>query len=368
MNNRIKYFLLFTLSAIIFSCSSSSSTKKLDDNQKPANRVTKSKNKNIQVKLSVDKASGTLGESFKISYESNIKPTPDSIKLNLNKSLANKIKAVNHQIIWTANKAKTGTNYLLFHFFWSDTLSATQSLKIILKSDTKPEKYTYHVINTFNHSYKNYTQGLEFNNGYLYEGTGQYGESMLFKTNIDANETLQSIHLPDNVFGEGITLLDDKIYQLTWRSSIGFVYDKNSFKKLYDFNYPTEGWGLTNNGKELIMSDGSENIYFLDTEFMQQIRKLEVYDHQGPVKDLNELEYINGLIYANIYGSDKIVCIDTQTGKVIKSIDLSGILDKKNVKHPIDVLNGIAWDKTKNRLIVTGKWWPKLFEIELVKK
>ena len=153
---------------------------------------------------------------------------------------------------------------------------------------------------------------------------------------------------------------------LTWRSNIGYVYDKHSLTKLYDFNYPTEGWGLANNGTELIMSDGSENIYFLDTEFLQETRKIQVFDNKKPIKNLNELEYIDGLIYANIYGSNNIVAFEPATGKVVKHINLKGLLNKKDIKKHIDVLNGIAWDKKNNRLIVTGKWWPYFYEIELV--
>jgi glutamine cyclotransferase len=195
-----------------------------------------------------------------------------------------------------------------------------------------------------------------------------YGESTLNKIDLDKSEIIQSINLPKEVFGEGITIINDKIYQITWRTNVGFVYDKTNLKQLFEFTYPTEGWGLTNDGKELIMSDGSQNIYFLDTEFIQETRKIQVYDNIGTVTNLNELEYIDGLIYANIYGSDEIIVFEPETGKVTKRIDLTGILDKKNIKTRIDVLNGIAWDKENQRLIVTGKWWPYFFEIELIEK
>jgi glutamine cyclotransferase len=260
----------------------------------------------------------------------------------------------------------TGTQRLNFNFYWGDSVVVSKYVQVTLWSDITPEKYGFKIKKTFPHDVKAYTQGLEFADGFLYEGTGQTGESTLSKFNLDKNELLHQINLPKEVFGEGITVLNDKIYQITWQSQVGFVYEKESLRKLYEFSYPTEGWGLCNNGKELIMSDGSENIYILDTEFMQEVRRLQVYDNNGPVSRLNELEYIDGIIYANIYGTDEIVAFEETTGRVIKRINLKGILDKQSVKTPIDVLNGIAWDEENERMIVTGKWWPKLFHVEFV--
>ncbi len=164
-----------------------------------------------------------------------------------------------------------------------------------------------------------------------------------------------------------ITIFNDKIIQLSWLKHIVFVYDKTSFKLLMKFNYPTEGWGLTNNDKNIIMSDGTHNLYFLDTESYTQVDKIEVYDNKKRVRNLNELELINGDIYANIYTTNKIAIIDAKSGKVKAYIDLTDILpDKDYVEGETDVLNGIAYDKKGDRLFVTGKYWPKLFEIKLV--
>jgi glutaminyl-peptide cyclotransferase len=245
---------------------------------------------------------------------------------------------------------------------------ASGEIVITFLSDIVPEKYTYKVIRKLPHNTQWYTQGFEFSDGYLYEGTGMNGQSGLYKVDINKNDVLQSVTLPDDVFGEGITILNDKVYQLTWRSMVGFVYDKNTLQKLFDFSYPTEGWGLTNNGKELIMSDGTEKIYFLDTEFLQESHHIEVYDNSGAVDNLNELELIDGKLYANIYQTNTIVVIDINTGKVLQSIDMTGLLDKDKINSRVDVLNGIAFDTKTRKYYVTGKWWPFIFEVEWVKK
>ncbi len=334
---------------------------------KPANTsnaASTKKENNIYITL---QAKGTLkvGDIINFKYEHDLVQKPDSIKLTIgNKTVATYFSDV---INWNSNSTKTGTQKLAFTFYWGDTIQQTKNISFILLSDITATKYSYKVIKTWPHSTKAYTQGLEFADGYLYEGTGQYGESMLTKVNLKTNELVQSVNLPKEVFGEGITIINDKVYQITWKSSIGYVYDKNKLNKLYEFNYPTDGWGLTNNGHELIMSDGSETIYFLDKEYFSELRRIEVYDEQGPVLNLNELEFIDGLIYANIYGTKNIVAFEPETGKVIKTINLTGILKKEDIKTKVDVLNGIAWNKESKQLVVTGKWWPKLYHIELVK-
>ena len=171
--------------------------------------------------------------------------------------------------------------------------------------------------------------------------------------------------MPPQFFGEGVTFFGNKIIQLTWQSRIGFVYDKGSFELLQRFNYPTEGWGITQDGKQLIMSDGTSTLYFLDPENFKEIKRIEVYNRDGPVTRLNELEYIQGEIYANVWPMDYIVRIEPKTGQVIGWIDLTGILKPEDRCYPVDVLNGIAYDEENDRLFVTGKLWPRIFEIEL---
>lgn len=237
-----------------------------------------------------------------------------------------------------------------------------------IKSDIEPERLTYKVIKKLSHNTKYYTQGLEFDGDLLYEGTGLEGHSSVYKIDFAKQSVLNSIDLDNKYFGEGITIMGDKLYQLTWQSFTGFVYNKNTLNKLHEFSYATEGWGLTNDGKLLIMSDGSEKIYFIDTTTLQETRRIEVYDNEGPVTQLNELEYVDGLIYANIYCTDNIVAIDPQNGKVMKTIDMRNLLDKSKLQQRADVLNGIAYQKTTGNWYVTGKLWPTLFQVEFVAK
>ncbi len=227
---------------------------------------------------------------------------------------------------------------------------------------------TYRVINTYPHDPAAFTQGLVFDNGVLYEGTGLEGQSTLRKVDLASGAVLQRYDLPAEVFGEGITLFNDRIIQLTWISRKGYVYAKADFTLLREWSYPTEGWGLTHDNQRLIMSDGSATIYFRDPETFEEIGTIAVYDERGPVLNLNELEYVEGEIFANIWQTDRIARIDPATGAVRGWIDLSGLLGPEDRAQPVDVLNGIAYDPASRRLFVTGKLWPKLFEIELVDK
>ncbi len=225
--------------------------------------------------------------------------------------------------------------------------------------------YTYKVINAYPHDRSAFTQGLVFEDGVLYEGTGLYGYSTLRRVKLETGEILQIRELPPQFFGEGLTIYGNKIIQLTWRSHIGFVYDKYSFKLLKKFNYPDEGWGITYDGKHLIMSDGTSTLHFLDPETFEEINQIEVSANKIPITRINELEYIQGEIYANIWQTERIARIDPLTGQVIGWIDLKGILSPEDHSETVDVLNGIAYDAKNNRLFVTGKFWPKIFEIEL---
>ncbi len=186
------------------------------------------------------------------------------------------------------------------------------------------------------------------------------------RVELETGDVLQLHRLPVQLFGEGVTVFDDMVYQLTWKAHIGFVYDKDSFNLLGNFTYPTEGWGLTHDGQRLIMSDGTSTLYFLDPRTFEETDQVQVYDNDGPVTRLNELEYVRGEIFANVWTTDRIARIDPQTGRVMGWINLTGLLSEQDRSQPVDVLNGIAYDAENDRLFVTGKWWPKLFEIELV--
>ncbi|MFC1781933.1 glutaminyl-peptide cyclotransferase, partial [Planctomycetota bacterium] len=211
-----------------------------------------------------------------------------------------------------------------------------------------------------------FTQGLVWADGVFYEGTGLPGYSSLRKVEIETGRILQLHKLPDEYFAEGITIFGDKIIQLTYQSNVGFVYNKETFELLEEFSYSSEGWGLTHNSEHLIMSNGTNKLYFMDPVTFQIASELEVYDDNIPVWNLNELEYIRGEIYANVWQADLIAIISPKTGNVTGWIDLSGLLPLQDRTDQIDVLNGIAYDPTNKRLFVTGKNWPKLFEIKLI--
>ncbi len=225
--------------------------------------------------------------------------------------------------------------------------------------------YTYEVINAYPHDAAAFTQGLVFYQGVLYESTGLNGSSSLRRVELETGKVLMKIEVPARFFAEGLALFNGRLYQLTWQTQRGFVYDLDSFKKLREFNYAGEGWGLTRDANSLIMSDGSSRIRFLDPDTFDVQRMITVRDDGRDVTQLNELEYIKGEIYANIWLTDRIARIDPQSGKVNAWINLSGILPPEARPDPGAVLNGIAYDEASDRLFVTGKYWPKLFEIKL---
>jgi glutamine cyclotransferase len=226
--------------------------------------------------------------------------------------------------------------------------------------------YTYRIVNVYPHDRGAFTQGLVFADGGLYEGTGLRGSSALRRVDLESGKITQLRPLPPEYFGEGITVFGDRIIQLTWKARLGFVYDKASFELLATFRYPTEGWGLTHNGTELIMSDGSSTLHFLDPETFEETGQVQVFNEQGPVSMLNELEYVQGKVFAHVWLTDRIAIIEPGTGQVSAWIDLQGLLEAEDLIQPVDVLNGVAYDAAGDRLFVTGKLWPKLFEIELL--
>lgn len=226
--------------------------------------------------------------------------------------------------------------------------------------------YACQVVNTYPHDRGAFTQGLAWENGFLYEGTGLNGNSSIRKVELETGKVLKLHTLPGQYFGEGITIFQDRIIQLTWRSRVGFVYDKESFELLQQFVYGTEGWGLTHDGKRLIMSTGGSTLYFLDPSDFRMTGQVGVHDETGPVGMLNELEYIEGEVYANVWKTEKVARINPETGSVTGWVKLDGLLSAEDYDQPVDVLNGIAYDGENDRMFVTGKLWPKLFEITLV--
>jgi len=346
------FTLIFFCSLLIFDISCSESSSK---SRKPVSSISVLPTKKSYVsgeKVSVNvktKAKDGQLKSVKLYFDNQfIKEsdtedfTVDNIKLNLLGEGTFRVEAVK-----------------------TDGLSNTRSTTIEIVSDIVPEKFTYKVLKNYPHSKNDYTQGLEFYGNNLYEGTGEYGKSELFKKQLESGKAEQSVKLANKYFGEGITILNDKIFQLTYKTQIGFVYRLSDFAVIDSFQFKSaEGWGMTNDGTNLIMSDGTHVLTWLNPTDFSIVKTLQVANNKGIVNNLNELEYVNGVIYANIYTTDVIVKIDASNGKVLSEINLSGLLNMYRSNDPVDYLNGIAIKD--NRIFVTGKLWPKMFEIELV--
>lgn len=235
-------------------------------------------------------------------------------------------------------------------------------------ASSAPVQYTYEIVNTYPHSTTSYTQGLYWHDGYLWEGTGEYRRSALQKVVLETGQIIERHPLDDDQFGEGIALLNGRIYQITWLNGLAFVYDAATRERTGQFTYSGEGWGLTTDGEKLYMTDGSHKIYEVDPEDFSRTKTHEVRIGNRPVYNLNELEWIEGRIWANIYESDAIVIFDPAADKVEGVVDLSGILPKTDRTPDTNVLNGIAYDPDTKRIFVTGKNWSKLFEITISKK
>jgi len=231
-----------------------------------------------------------------------------------------------------------------------------------------PREYTFKVVNVFPHDTAAFTQGLVYRDGFLYEGTGLNGRSQLRKVRLETGEVVQHADLSSEFFGEGIAIAGNKIFQLTWQSQVGFVYNLADFKLLRQFSYPGEGWGLTSHGNEIFMSDGTADIRVLDAATFKEKRRFTVRDGATPIDQLNELEFVEGELFANVWQTDRIARISPASGKVVGWIDLTGLLSPVFRHREDAVLNGIAYDAAHKRLFVTGKLWPKIFEIQLVPK
>ncbi|MDN3493214.1 glutaminyl-peptide cyclotransferase [Winogradskyella bathintestinalis] len=338
-----KYFILFTLSLALSNCGDTTSA-----NQSRLSIDTKEKSFMLGDTLNLTINNPKKLEVTNVSYALNGKPIENNAILN-NVTLGNKTITATVQI---EDKTETVTK------------------TITVFNNIIPSIYKYEIVNTFPHDITSYTQGLEFYNGELYESTGQKKASKLRKINFETGEVLNNINLDDQYFGEGLTILNDKIYQLTWQAKRGFVYDVNTFEKISTFNYGTskEGWGICNNGKTLFKSDGTEKIFMLNPDNLTEQGHIEVYTEKGKIPSLNELEWIDGKIFANIYQRNGVVIINPKTGGVEGVIDFKPL--RKLVKqHPeLDVLNGIAYHPERKTIFVTGKNWDKLFEVTIKKQ
>ncbi len=364
-----KYPVLIIL-VFIFSCSNQSDKESQNVESNIQQQVENTaKSVQLTLKTADEKLEYTIGDKINFIIEQEDTLAIDSVRFFMNNNLISGKNELPATIQWNSINAKTGKNVFEVRIF-GKSFNDSKRLSITLLSNIVPEQYTYKVIHTYHHDRSAYTQGLVYENGYMYEATGLRGASTLRKVQLGTGEVIQTYTLPKEIFGEGIAVVGDKIIQLSYQSYTGFVYDKYSFNPIMKFNYPRaiEGWGLAYDGTNLIMSDGSYNLHFLDPVSFTETGKLEVYDNKGPVKKLNELEIIDGVLWANIYLTFKIVQIDLKTGKVLAYIDLTDILPQRDYEKDTDVLNGIAYDEENKRIFVTGKKWPKLFEIQLVRK
>jgi glutamine cyclotransferase len=308
-----------------------------------------------------------IDQELKISITEVNGKTLDSLKVYLD---GKKIASKNNSTLSLKN-AILGVHSLSAQIYYDGTTKKLNNSIYFLASQ-KPEIYTYKLIHTFPHDANAFTQGLEYKNGFLYESTGQKGASSIRKTELTTGKVLQIKKLDKKYFGEGVTILDSKIYQLTWRAKLGLVYDLESFEQLHTFNYgkSKEGWGLTNDGKQLIKSDGTERIWFLDARTQKETHFIEAYTNKRKAESLNEIEYIDGKIYANIWQKNTIIIINATNGTIEGLVNLNTLRDKVSKPNPNIryVLNGIAYDSVSKRLFVTGKNWDKIFQIELIKK
>jgi len=366
-----RYLFIILLSGSIL-CSCSGGNQSSNGNKPDHNSYTdtdnniQSNNSATRISSPADRTNFKIGQEINISVETTVSGIViDSVHFYIDEKKVYSKKEQAYEYDWNTTEYSVGNHILRTKCFNNDSFISTNNVNVILLSDIRPKRYTYQVINRFPHDPDAFTQGLVYDNGFLYEGTGQYGESSIRKVNLETGEAINIYTLAQSLFGEGITIMADKLYQLTWKSQVGFVYDKESFHLLNRVTYPTQGWGITHDGENLIMSNGTSTIYYLDPEFFTEIKRLEVFNEQGAVTNINELEFINGKIYANVWQTDDIIIIDPQTGKVLGEINLKGILKFSERGSRTDVLNGIAYDPENDRIFVTGKYWTKLFEIKI---
>lgn len=343
--NFFKSLTIIFLFGILFSCGSNSNKKKSDFN----------------IITNADKGNISISDTLNITIKNKQNHSIDSVSYFIDGKAIQK----------SNNLAdfKLGKQTIRAVVYHDDKKEETSS-NITILNDLPPKIYTYKIINEYPHDITSYTQGIEFFNGNLYESTGQYKESKLRQVDYKTGEVIKNIDLADEYFGEGLTILNDKIYQLTWKESTGFVYDINTFDKLSSFKYGNskEGWGLCNNNNQIYKSDGTEKIWLLNPETLVEQEYIQVYTNKGKIVGINEMEWVNGSIYANRYQKDGVAIINPKNGAVTGVIDFKPLKAKVTQHQGLDVLNGIAFNPNTNTLFVTGKRWDKLFEVEIVEK
>jgi len=340
-----KFLTFIILSVFIFSCGNNSEQQKSD-----FSILTNIKGKTI-----------ANDEMLNLSIKNTKNHKIDSVAYTLNGK-----KISNNQNL---NNFKLGKQTIDAIIFFEGKTQNTSSSITILNSEL-PKVYTFKIINEYPHDITSYTQGLEFFNGDLYESTGQHGESKLRKVDYKTGEVLKNVDLANEYFGEGLTILNNNIYQLTWQSGIGFVYDVNTLERKSSFKYgkSKEGWGLCNDGKQLYKSDGTDKIWILDPETLAEQEYIQTYTNKGKIVGMNELEWVEGKIYANRFQLDGVAIINPRNGAIEGVIDFRSLKKKVTQHKGLDVLNGIAYNPETKTLFVTGKRWDKLFEVEIIEQ
>jgi glutamine cyclotransferase len=343
--NTFKQLTIIFIAILLVSCGSNSGQKK----------------NAFSIKTNAIKGDISISETLTLSLENKKNHIIDSISYTLNGNKINETSALKN--------AKLGKQTIEVTVYYDGEKQVATSNITILNNEV-PKIYTFKILNEYPHDITSYTQGIEFLNDNLYESTGQYKESKLRHIDYKTGEIIKNIDLANEYFGEGLTILNDKIYQLTWQKRTGFVYDVNTFDKLSSFKYGNskEGWGLCNNTSTIYKSDGTEKIWSLNTETLIEEDFIQVYTNKGKIGRINELEWVNGQIYANIYQKNGVAIINPKNGAVIGVIDFTSLKKKVTQHDGLDVLNGIAYNQITKTIFVTGKRWDKLFEVKIIEK
>ncbi|WP_406683617.1 glutaminyl-peptide cyclotransferase [Seonamhaeicola sp. MEBiC1930] len=339
----LKYLLIIFLSGFIISCGSNSGKKKID----------------FVITTNAEKGNINKNKTLELSLINKKNHAIDSVIYTLGK------KRVSEKTELT--NVKLGKQPIEAKVYFDDNLQVITSAITIL-NDKAPKIFTYEIINEYPHDITSYTQGLEFYNGFLYESTGQYSESKLRKLDYKTGKVLKNINLADEYFGEGLTILNNKVFQLTWRKGTGFVYSVDTLEKLSSFKYGNskEGWGLCNHNNVIYKSDGTEKIWMLNPETLVEEDYIQVCTNKGKISQINEMEWIDGKIYTNRYQKNGVAIINPENGAVIGVIDFSPLKELVTQHPKLDVLNGIAYNPETKSIFVTGKRWDKLFEVKII--
>lgn len=341
----ISHLSIFLLLLTLISCGTNSKQKKSDFSIN-TNSSEKKINLNSVLSLSIDNKKNYVIDSVSYFYDG--KMITNKLKLKDSKLGKQEIEAT---VYYEGNQQKT-------------------SKKITVLNSSAPKVYSYKILNEYTHDITSYTQGLEFYNGELYESTGQRGESKLRKVDYKTGDVTNNVDLAKEYFGEGLTILNDKVYLLTWQKNTGFVYDAISLEKKSSFKYgkSKEGWGICNNGEVLYKSDGTEKIWMLNPETMEEEGFIQTYTNKGKIVGINELEWIDGKIFANRYQKNGVAIINPNNGAIEGVVDFSPLKELVKQHEKLDVLNGIAFNPQTKTLFITGKRWDKLFEVEIIEK